>query len=354
MTGIIRPPRGRQSRVTKYPNASRRPGRHQAPLADVAAAASALDPDLRQVDGDEEVKEPSVVGAEDDGMADAEAESELDDEVAVAAAVAVAHQHAQHRHHAHDQVDNLELNSAAAILANGGALLPDDGGLAPAAAYPPAAHVEGFAPAHHAPQQHGHAGPLPDGSRTTLQMAHESGYPTVVGESTLAKKLAGEPGQRLAQQRRPDQALNLARRSNVEALFAHIAGHVVLSAPCKNCRKGHGPWTSCVVIDGQMCGSCANCWFNASGARCSFHGECPPPSPSSGTEANRDARGQTAKTPSRSSSSSNRRASSSTAPFTDCPRSGRCRTPTPTICRRPRSRKAAPRWHIWTSAPPCL
>ncbi|KAJ8120050.1 hypothetical protein O1611_g10465 [Lasiodiplodia mahajangana] len=41
--------------------------------------------------------------------------------------------------------------------------------------------------------------------------------------------------------------------------------------PCKNCHKGHGPWTTCVIVDGQMCGSCANCWFNASGARCSFH-----------------------------------------------------------------------------------
>jgi hypothetical protein len=91
-------------------------------------------------------------------------------------------------------------------------------------------------------------------------------------ESALAKRLAREPGLRHAQQRRPEQSLNLGRRSNVEALFAQIAG-TQAPHPCKNCHKGHGPWTSCVVVEGQMCGSCANCWFNASGSRCSFHGK---------------------------------------------------------------------------------
>ncbi|KAK4249591.1 hypothetical protein C7999DRAFT_12519 [Corynascus novoguineensis] len=106
--------------------------------------------------------------------------------------------------------------------------------------------------------------------KTTEELARDSGYGELNVESALAKRLAREPGQRLAQQRRPEQVLNLARRSNVEALFAHIAGEPA-RVPCKNCHKGHGPWTSCIVVDGQMCGSCANCWFNASGARCSFH-----------------------------------------------------------------------------------
>ncbi|KAM7221392.1 Protein of unknown function (DUF3716) domain containing protein [Rhypophila decipiens] len=106
--------------------------------------------------------------------------------------------------------------------------------------------------------------------KTTEDLAHESGYTELNIESTFAKRLAREPGQRHASQRRPEQVLNLARRSNVEALFAHIAG-TPARVPCKNCHKGHGPWTACVVVDGQMCGSCANCWFNASGARCSFH-----------------------------------------------------------------------------------
>ncbi|KAI1847830.1 hypothetical protein JX265_009258 [Neoarthrinium moseri] len=105
---------------------------------------------------------------------------------------------------------------------------------------------------------------------TTESLALQSGYQNVIVESALAKRLAREPGMRLAQQRRPEQQLNLQRRSNVEALFAHIAGETA-PVPCKNCHKGHGPWTTCVVVDGQMCGSCANCWFNASGARCSFH-----------------------------------------------------------------------------------
>jgi 3-dehydrosphinganine reductase len=106
--------------------------------------------------------------------------------------------------------------------------------------------------------------------KTTEDLARDSGYGDLNVESALAKRLARDPGQRLAQQRRPEQVLNLARRSNVEALFAHIAGEPA-RVPCKNCHKGHGPWTSCVIVDGQMCGSCANCWFNASGARCSFH-----------------------------------------------------------------------------------
>ncbi|KAL2137359.1 hypothetical protein VTI74DRAFT_3299 [Chaetomium olivicolor] len=118
--------------------------------------------------------------------------------------------------------------------------------------------------------QPGHQAMDPSIVKTTEELARESGYIDLNVESALAKRLAREPGQRLAQQRRPEQNLNLARRSNVEALFAHIAGEPA-RVPCKNCHKGHGPWTSCVVVDGQMCGSCANCWFNASGARCSFH-----------------------------------------------------------------------------------
>ncbi|KAK4174132.1 putative 3-ketodihydrosphingosine reductase tsc-10 [Triangularia setosa] len=104
----------------------------------------------------------------------------------------------------------------------------------------------------------------------TEELARDSGYQNLSVESALAKRLAREPGRRLATQRRPEQQLNLNRRSNVEALFAHISG-TLAPQPCKNCHKGHGPWSVCVVVDGQMCGSCANCWFNASGARCSFH-----------------------------------------------------------------------------------
>ncbi|SPO02979.1 uncharacterized protein DNG_05660 [Cephalotrichum gorgonifer] len=111
------------------------------------------------------------------------------------------------------------------------------------------------------------------GLSTAADFARESGYENLDLDqtaSTLSRRLMSQPGRRLALQRRKEQKLNLVRRSNVEALLAHVSGQQAASA-CKNCHKGHGPWTSCVVVDGQMCGSCANCWYNASGARCSFH-----------------------------------------------------------------------------------
>ncbi|KAI1453615.1 hypothetical protein F4805DRAFT_362534 [Annulohypoxylon moriforme] len=158
-----------------------------------------------------------------------------------AAAIAAAAQH----HHQQQQQQQLDL-TAASILASS---------------------------VHGANDQHPDFGGthMDDGGHTPTveELARQSGYTDFVVESALAKRLAGEPGLRLAQQRRPEQRLNLSRRSNVEALFAHIAGQEVPN--CKNCKKGHGPWTVCVVIEGQMCQSCSNCWFNASGSRCSLH-----------------------------------------------------------------------------------
>lgn len=90
-------------------------------------------------------------------------------------------------------------------------------------------------------------------------------------DSALCKKLAREAAIRPPTQRRTEQKLNMERRSNVEALLAHITGEPS-PQPCKNCHKGHGPWTECIIYDGQMCGSCTNCWFNASGSRCTYHG----------------------------------------------------------------------------------
>ncbi|KAI1412944.1 hypothetical protein F5Y13DRAFT_162138 [Hypoxylon sp. FL1857] len=168
--------------------------------------------------------------------------SSFDAEAAVAAAAA-----AQQAHHHQQQHQQLDL-SAASILASS-VQNPND------------QHTE-------------LGGPNMEGEATrpqkTQELALRSGYQGIIPESTLAKRLADAPGMRLAEQRRPGQPLNLLRRSNVEALFAQISG-VEAPQPCKNCHKGHGPWTSCIVIDGYMCGSCANCWFNASGSRCSFH-----------------------------------------------------------------------------------
>ncbi|EFY88891.1 hypothetical protein J3458_008860 [Metarhizium acridum] len=107
-------------------------------------------------------------------------------------------------------------------------------------------------------------------SRTAADVAMEAYGDNLRIDSALCKKLAGEAARREPTQRRSDQKLNIERRSNVEALLAHVTGEVA-ARPCKNCHKGHGPWTQCVVYDGQMCGSCTNCWFNASGSRCTFH-----------------------------------------------------------------------------------
>ncbi|KAF4510280.1 hypothetical protein G6O67_002180 [Ophiocordyceps sinensis] len=89
-------------------------------------------------------------------------------------------------------------------------------------------------------------------------------------DSVLCKRLAAEAALREPVQRRAHQKINTARRSNVEAVLAYVTGQVA-ARPCKNCQRGHGPWTQCVIYDGQMCGSCSNCWFNASGSRCTFH-----------------------------------------------------------------------------------
>jgi 3-dehydrosphinganine reductase len=213
----------------------------------------------------------AINAAQNNELNDAEADAEMEDD---------EQDPSLHQHH-HDHSENsMDLNTAANILANGGTVTA--GGQL--ASVPSDQHQQ-----QHMQQQH-HQPPAPMGGpsthqldnhsqnldpsfvRTTEELARDSGYGTLNVESALAKRLAREPGLRLAQQRRPDQQLNLHRRSNVEALFAHIAGELAPSA-CKNCHKGHGPWTTCVVVDGQMCGSCANCWFNASGARCSFHGK---------------------------------------------------------------------------------
>lgn len=223
--GIQNSVRGRPSKVVKPSSTPRRPARR-------GGINDAVDPDLEQ-------------SVQDLGQDDIEQQQhEFDAQAAAIAASAAQHSVAQH------QQDQMDL-TAAAVLAGANPLVnPHD--------HPELdqQHVDNDQPEPH----------------TTESLAHQSGYESVIVESALAKRLAREPGMRLATQRRPEQVLNLGRRSNVEALFAHIAGD---NAPvqCKNCHKGHGPWTTCVIVDGQMCGSCANCWFNASGARCSFHGK---------------------------------------------------------------------------------
>lgn len=130
-------------------------------------------------------------------------------------------------------------------------------------------HSPSPAPTNNANLSEGMDGYIPN--QTAADVAMDAYGDSLRIDSALCKKLAGEDARREPTQRRSDQRLNIERRSNVEALLAHITGRVAIHA-CKNCHKGHGPWTQCVVYDGQMCGSCTNCWFNASGSRCTFHG----------------------------------------------------------------------------------
>lgn len=107
---------------------------------------------------------------------------------------------------------------------------------------------------------------------TAAAIAYSKYGDAVKIDSALCKKVAVEMALRDPEQRRPDQRLNIERRSNLEAFLAHMTGRVS-PVPCKCCKKGFGPWTECVIYDGQMCGSCTNCWYNASGSRCTFHGK---------------------------------------------------------------------------------
>ncbi|KAK1768527.1 hypothetical protein QBC33DRAFT_489818 [Phialemonium atrogriseum] len=264
MKGVMRPPRGRPSKVAKISAPTRRPGRGHVVSPGKAGQfdESGMVDEMNAAAAAAAAAAVAVAAEMDDGEADGQMEEDGGDDDAVAAASAgLAH------------TENVDLNTAANILTNGSVgsssgvmALQEQHGVH---AHQPPAPMGG--PQHLGPGDHGHAHNMdPSFVKTTEELSRESGYESLNIDSGLAKRLAREPGLRIAQQRRPEQQLNLARRSNVEALFAHIAGDLA-PTPCKNCHKGHGPWNTCVVVDGQMCGSCANCWFNASGARCSFH-----------------------------------------------------------------------------------
>ena len=83
---------------------------------------------------------------------------------------------------------------------------------------------------------------------------------------------ADKPAKRVPIKRRERHHLNLGRRSNVEALVIHMVGDEA-AKPCFHCNKGDGPWKYCIVKKGELNGACTNCWFNASGVRCTFHGK---------------------------------------------------------------------------------
>ena len=60
-----------------------------------------------------------------------------------------------------------------------------------------------------------------------------------------------------------------ARAPNAEAALAQSRGTIAPQA-CASCVRGGGPFTECVLVAGQLRGSCANCHYGSEGARCSF------------------------------------------------------------------------------------
>lgn len=316
--------RGRPNRITKPTAAARRPNRridddqlaqrfstadedsdlYQAVHRAAAAAANAdaqhhID-DAGDVYKDDQGQED---GDDEDGDAEADADPDaehghgphvdvMDHDMPMAPMTPNQHHHPNHDHH-HQAIeltpsemlqDPSGMSYAAAAAATDihssgpppppvGSTMPAPQPLVAATDFqpnppPPSTHNQ---PPQQAPPQTLAPVPSQPPHKTTEQMAHESGYNGFKVDSAFAKRMSRDPGQRLAEQRRHGQDLNLVRRSNVEALFAQIAGSEAAN-PCAHCRKGQGPWTICVVYSGQMMGSCANCWFNASGSRCSFHG----------------------------------------------------------------------------------
>ncbi|KAM0284862.1 hypothetical protein ACHAQH_001783 [Verticillium albo-atrum] len=268
--GAIGRPRGRPNKVTKPPIAGGRGrGNRQS-----SVTADHIDAQLR--DEDEEDRHSSI--AKTEHLQDQDEDGEHDDIVDED-----HHGHPNHHHpgapQQHQQQQHFDLSSAAH------GLIPNGPGQAAQQAEAIHSALQGLVPGpgahqqqqqHHqppppAPQNFAMEAPMDAGPpRTAIDLSKESGYPTLLIDSALAKRLADNAGVRLAVQRRQDQGLNLKRRSNVEALLAHVSGQEAHSQ-CKSCHKGYGPWNGCIVVSGQMCGSCANCWFNASGSRCSFH-----------------------------------------------------------------------------------
>ncbi|KAI0411697.1 hypothetical protein F5X98DRAFT_43062 [Xylaria grammica] len=72
----------------------------------------------------------------------------------------------------------------------------------------------------------------------------------------------------------------LKRPTNIKAALIQAAGiQHAPSAACLHCRKGRGLWVSCVTTprehDNALRGSCANCFYNGTGSKCSFNLSAP-------------------------------------------------------------------------------
>ncbi|KAL2817309.1 hypothetical protein BJX63DRAFT_429710 [Aspergillus granulosus] len=59
---------------------------------------------------------------------------------------------------------------------------------------------------------------------------------------------------------------------------------VLNGVECGHCAPGFGPFTNCVSVASYLSGSCTNCHFNSSGARCSLRAPLLPPEEEEGGE----------------------------------------------------------------------
>lgn len=69
---------------------------------------------------------------------------------------------------------------------------------------------------------------------------------------------------------------SLHRIGNIKAVLVQVSGILQPAGQeCDKCRDGKGRWTRCVrdtgrAASGALQGSCANCYYNGGGVRCSF------------------------------------------------------------------------------------
>ncbi|RFU23656.1 hypothetical protein B7463_g12682, partial [Scytalidium lignicola] len=70
---------------------------------------------------------------------------------------------------------------------------------------------------------------------------------------------------------RAGRTVTAGRIQNDEAQIGQMRGTENLgAAACRHCQNGYGPWIACVTVNGLFGGSCCNCHYNSSGARCSI------------------------------------------------------------------------------------
>jgi len=65
--------------------------------------------------------------------------------------------------------------------------------------------------------------------------------------------------------------INLFQSQNCEAALAYSRGQVIDGVQaCRDCKRGRGPFAKCVILKGYLKGSCSNCHYSATGARCNL------------------------------------------------------------------------------------